>query len=128
MGDSPKIIEEKLRMILTGWKTLARDKVFGGMTYEQFEAFVQPSFDARQQLEVLDDQRTNLMTTRDTADDASMAKTGQIIAGIESHPEFGNNSALWEAVGRTRKSERASGLTRKGGKGDKHDGSPPPAL
>jgi hypothetical protein len=44
------------------------------MTVQQFETFIQPSFDARQQLEVLDDQRTNLLTTRENADGASLAK------------------------------------------------------
>ena len=124
MGESPKDIEARLRMIVNAWKTLAPDKQFGGMTVQQFETFIQPSFDARQQLEVLDDQRTNLLTARETADEASITKANAIVAGIASHPEFGDNSALWEAVGRTRKSERASGLTRKG---NKPGGSQPPA-
>ena len=124
MSDSPKDIEARLRMILNAWKTLAPDKQFGGMTVQQFETFIQPSFDARQQLDVLDDQRTNLLTTRETADDASIAKANAIVAGIAAHPEFGDDSALYEAVGRTRRSERASGLTRKG---NKTDGSPPHA-
>jgi hypothetical protein len=123
MSDSPRDNEDRLRMILNAWKTLAPDKQFGGMTAQQFETFIQPSFDARQQLEVLDDQRTNLLTARETADEASIAKANAIVAGIASHPEFGDDSALWEAVGRTRKSERSSGLTRKG----KTGGSPPPA-
>ena len=123
MGDSPKENEARLRMVLNALKTLAPDEVFGGMTAPQFETFIQPSFDARQKLEVLDDQRTNLLTARDTADAASLAKANQIIAGIAAHPGFGDDCALWEAVGRTRRSERASGLTRKG----KTDGSPPPA-
>lgn len=123
MGDSPKDNEDRLRMILNALKTLAPDKQFAAMTATEFEAFIKPSFDIRQELEVLDDQRTNLLTRRETADDASLAKANQIIAGIAAHPEFGDDSALWEAVGRTRRSERASGLTRKG----KTDGSPPPA-
>jgi hypothetical protein len=123
MGDSPKENEARLRMVLNALKTLAPNDEFGGMTSQQFETFIHPSFDTRQRLEVLDDQRTGLLTARDTADDASLAKANQIIAGIASHPEFGDDSALWEAVGRTRRSERASGLTRKG----KTEGSPPPA-
>ena len=110
-------------MILNAWKTLAPDEEFSGQTVVQFEAFIKPSFDTRQQLEVLDDQRTKLLTARANADEASLAKANQIIAGIAAHPGYGDDSALYEAVGRTRKSERASGLTRKG----KTDGSPPAA-
>ena len=110
-------------MVLNALKTLAPNEEFAGMTSQQFETFIQPSFDTRQRLEVLDDQRTSLLTARDTADEASLAKVNQIIAGIAAHPGFGDNCALWEAVGRTRRSERASGLTRKG----KTDGSPPHA-
>jgi hypothetical protein len=112
-------------MILNAWKTLAPDKTFGGMTVQQFEAFIKPSFDTRDQLEVLDDQRTHLLNARDDADEASLAKANAIIAGVAADPDFGDNSSLYEAMGRTRKSERASGLTKKG----KNDsgGTPPPA-
>ena len=123
-GDSPKDNEEKLRKVLNALKTLAPNEEFAGMTSTEYEAFIKPSFDTRLQLEVNEDQRTNLITARDKADEASLAKTNQIIAGIAAHPGFGDDSALWEAVGRTRRSERASGLTRKG---NKTEGSPPPA-
>ncbi len=123
MSDSPKENEARLRMVLNALKTLAPDEEFGGMTATQFEAFIKPSFDIRQQLDVLEDQRTNLLTARANADEASLAKVNQIIAGIAAHPRFGDDSALYEAVGRKRKSERASGLTRKGKKG----GSAPPS-
>ena len=125
MSDSPKDIEARLRMILNAWKTLAQDKEFGAMTAQQFEIFIKPSFDARDQLEVLDDQRTHLLNARDDADQASLAKANAIIAGVAAHPDFGDDSSLWEAMGRTRKSERASGLTKKG-KGSS-GATPPPA-
>ena len=126
MSDSPRENEARLHMILNAWKTLAPDKEFGGMNVQQFETFIKPSFDSRQQLEVLDDQRTNVLTMRTDADEASLGKANQIVAGVASHPEFGDNSALWEAMGRTRKSERASGLTKKvkGSSG----ATPPPAA
>ena len=125
MANSPKDNEEKLRQILNAWKTLASDKSFGGMTAEQFETFIQPSFTARQDLDDLDDRRTHLLNTRSNADEASLAKAAQIIAGVEADPGFGSDSSLFEAMGRVRKSERRSGLTRKSSKAPA--GSPPPA-
>ncbi len=125
MGDSPKINEEKLKQILNAWKTLAADHSFSGMTVEQFEAFIQPSFTARQDLDDLDDRRTHLLNTRADADEASLAKAAAIVAGVEADPAFGPDSSLIEAMGRVRKSERKSGLTRKGGSST-GGGTPPP--
>ena len=112
MGDSPKENEDKLRRTLNAWKTLANDKVFGGMTAEQYEAVINPSFTARQALDDLDNQRTHLINTRTDADEASLAKTTAVVASVVADPAFGPDSSLYEAMGYRRKSERASGLTR----------------
>jgi hypothetical protein len=124
MAGSPKDNEEKLNRVLNAWKTLASDKSFGGMTAEQFEAAIAPSFTSRQQLDALDDQRTHLINTRDDADDASLAKAAAAVAGVLADPAFGPNSSLYEAMGYTRQSERKSGLSRKG----KDSGSGKPAT
>jgi len=118
---SPKDIEEKLNKILTAWKTQAADKTFGGMTVEQFEAVIAPSKNTRTQLAELDVQRTDVVNSRDDADEVSLAKTAMVVASVVGDPNFGPDSSLYEAMGYTRKSERKSGLTRKGG------GTPPVA-
>ena len=115
MGDSPKLNEEKLRRILNAWKTLAADKAFGGMTVEQFEAVLAPSFATRQQLDELDNQRTHLINTRGDADELSLAKAAAAVAGMNADPGFGPNSSLIEACGYVRQSERKSGLHRGSG-------------
>jgi hypothetical protein len=120
MADSPKETEEKLRRILNAWKTLAPEKMFSGMSVEQFEEFITPSFTTRQQLEELDDQRTHLLNTRASADAASLAKVAQVVAGVQADASYGPDSSIIEAMGYVRKSERKSGLTRKG------SGAPPP--
>jgi hypothetical protein len=112
MGDSPKDNEEKLRRTLSAWKTLASDKVFGGMTAEQYEAAINPSFTSRKELDDLDNQRTHLINTRTDADETSLAKTAAVVASVVADPAFGPDSSLYEAMGYKRKSERASGLTR----------------
>ena len=117
MGDSPKVNEERLRRVLNAWKTLAADKAFGGMTVEQFEAVIAPSFATRQQLDELDNQRTHLINTRGDADELSLAKAAAAIAGMNADPGFGPNSSLIEACGYVRQSERKSGLHRGTGGG-----------
>lgn len=115
MGDSPKDNQSKIDTVHNAWKTLAPDKSFGGMTLAQFEAAIAPSFSTRQQLEDLDDQRTQLLAARANADEASLDKVSLVVNAVRGDPNFGDDSGLIEAMGYTRSSERKSGLTRKGG-------------
>ena len=99
--------------MLNAWETLAPGKSFGGMTLAQFQAAAGPAQAARQQIEDLEDQLTQAIATRDTADEAFLAKAQLAINGVLADPTEGADSALYEAMGYTRKSERKSGLTRK---------------
>ena len=126
MAGSPKDNEERLRRILNAWKQLAADKAFGGMTVEQFEAVIGPSFTTRQQLDDLDNQRTHLMNSRGDADDVSLAKAAAAVAGMNADPGFGPNSSLIEACGYVRQSERKSGLHRGGSEAPSTGGGNPP--
>jgi hypothetical protein len=99
--------------MLNAWETLAPDKSFAGMTLQQFKAAAQPAQAARQRLEELEDQQTQAIAQREAADDALQSKMQQVIAGILADPTEGSDSALYEAMGYTRKSERKTGLTRK---------------
>jgi len=103
-----------MERMLNAWRTLAPDKTFGGMTLAQYEALVTRSRTARQHIEDLDDQRAQAVTERDAADDAVTDKSKLVVAGVLADPNFGPDSALYEAFGYTRESEYKSGLTRKG--------------
>jgi len=81
-GKSPKENEEKLNQALNAWKTLAHDNAFSGMTVEQYEAFIAPSFTTRRDLQDLDNRRTHLINAREDADEAALAKTAAIVAGV----------------------------------------------
>jgi hypothetical protein len=112
MPTSAKSIEEKMDRMLNAWRTLAPDKTFGGMTLAQFEALAAPSKAARQKIEDLDNQRAQAVTEREDADEAFLAKAQLVVNGVLADPDFGPDSALYEAFGYTRTSERKSGLTR----------------
>lgn len=111
---SPKYIEERIERMLNAWETLAPDKSFGGMTYTQFKVAAKPSLDARARLDELEDQKRQALADRDTADDAFETKAQQVVNGVLADPTEGPDSALYEAFGYTRSSERRTGLTRKG--------------
>lgn len=113
MSDSPKHNEEKMMKVLNAWRTLAPGKSYGGVTVEQFETVVDNSLAPRQQLLTIKDEETSQITTRERNDDVTMAMIEKIVAGVVADPTEGSDSALYEAMGYVRKSERKSGLTRK---------------
>ena len=55
----------------------------------------------------------------------SRSQAQLVVAGVLADPTEGPDSSLYEAMGYTRKSERRSGLTRKGNNAP--TGGPPPA-
>jgi hypothetical protein len=113
MANNPKATAQKIERMLNGWETITPSKSFGGMTLQQFQAAIKPSLDARQQIDDLEDQLTQAIVARDSADDVSLAKAQQVVNGVLADPTEGPDSALYQAFGYTRKSERKSGLTRK---------------
>ena len=121
----PKEIEDKIRRMISGWESLAATKSFFGMTLDQFKTAVAPSLAARELIKDLENQLTQAMNQRDAADEVSVAKMQGVVAGVNADPTEGPNSSLLEAFGYTRKSERKSGLGRKGG-GDGGDGGNKP--
>ena len=113
---SPKDKELKIRTILNGWKTLAPDKSFAGKTLQQFQQAVQPSFDARDNIEGLEDKLKEAITERDDADEISLEKVQQVVNGVLADPTEGPDSALYSSFGYKARRDRASGLTRKSSK------------
>lgn len=103
----------KIQRMLNAWETLAPDKSFGGMTLAQFRAATQPSMDARQRIDDLEDQLKQALADRDRADEDLLARAQLVVNGVIGDPTVGPDSALYEAIGYTRKSERKTGLTRK---------------
>ncbi|HEY0375982.1 MAG TPA: hypothetical protein VGC87_03410 [Pyrinomonadaceae bacterium] len=113
MTASPNVIEEKIQRMLNAWETLAPDKTFGGMTLAQFRAAAQPSQAARDRIDDLEDQLKQAQADRDRADEDFLAKSQLVVSGVLADPAEGPDSALYGAMGYTRKSDRKSGLVRK---------------
>ena len=68
---------------------------------------------SRQRLRELYHQITQELIVRDTEDDKALEIIEVIVEGVIGHEDFGKDSALYEALGFVRKSQRKSGLTRK---------------
>ncbi|HEX8351839.1 MAG TPA: hypothetical protein VF611_02865 [Pyrinomonadaceae bacterium] len=107
-----KKTEEKIERMQNAWRTLAPDKTFAGMTLAQFEAAAAPALAARQKIDTLETQLTDAYAERDRADEDFEARAKQVVAGVLADSTEGPDSALYDAFGYTRTSERKTGLTR----------------
>jgi hypothetical protein len=125
MPTGPKETELKIKRMINAWEELAPEKSFGGMTLDQFKAVAAPSLAARATLADLYDQTAKVTTDRDNGDDVFNEKAQLVVNGVLADPTEGPNSAIYERFGYTRKSERQSGLTRKGGSAKGGTSSPP---
>lgn len=119
--NAPKLTAEKLSKLLQAWKDLAPDKMFGGMSLAEFQAKVQPSLDARAAVNAAEVQLVDALTRRQTSDEESQRLMSLAVNSIKGDPTLGDDSALYEAAGYVRKSERKSGLRR----GSKRTAQPP---
>lgn len=104
---------EKLAAVLKAWKELREAKSFAGMTLEQFKAKVQPSLDARERIDELEEDMTEAMVQRDTADVETMKLVLLVVNAVKGDPAEGEDGELYAAMGYVRKSARKSGLTKK---------------
>jgi hypothetical protein len=111
--DTPKRNLERIQLLLGAWETKTPDKSFGGMTFVQFKAQVQPSLDAREDIERLEGELQSAQVRREQSDETSLRRVQLAVNGILADPTEGPDSDLYEACGYTRASERKSGLTRK---------------
>jgi hypothetical protein len=109
---SPRINLEKFERVLNAWTTLAPDKTFGGLTRQQFEAFITASKSARTLVTTLENQLRDALALRQQSDEESFEKLQWIKNGVLGDPENGPDSALYQSMGYVRKSDRKSGLHR----------------
>ena len=115
MPTGPKEIEARMKKMLNSWEELAPGKSFAGTTLDQFRVIVTRALTARAHILDLEAQMLQAVSERESADEAFNKKAQQVVNGILADPEEGDDSAIYEAFGYTRRSERKSGLTRKGG-------------
>ena len=112
MSESPNEMEKFLDDVVTAWTELAPTAQFAGLTLAQFEARVKPSFDTRTEVSTLETQLKAARQSRKNADVVSNDDALNIVNGVRSAPGFGENSALYKAMGYIPKNDRRSGLVR----------------
>jgi hypothetical protein len=104
---------EKLATVLKAWKELRPAKSFAGMTLAQFTTKVQPSLDARTQLDALGEQIIAATVERDDADVETNKQILLVVNAVKGDTTEGDDGELYAAMGYVRKSQRKSGKTNK---------------
>lgn len=112
-GTAPATSLARIQAFKTAWKALASTASFAGMTYTDFESAVKSSFDSRDAVRDAEAALTNAQDERDANDLTNLKLCDAVVKSVVADPKYGDDSALYEALGYIRKSERKTGLTRK---------------
>ena len=107
-------IVERIESFSVAWRELAPDATFAGMTLSEFEEATVAPLSIRDEITAVAKQLEGKKTERSLADEAASEVLDLVVNSVRGTPGFGEDSALYRAFGYVRKSERKSGLTRKG--------------
>ena len=113
MSISSKEIGERLADLINGWQTEAPAASFAGKTLDEFKLAVKSSVDRRAEITTLETQLLVKQDNRDDADKVTWPLVLQVVNSIKGDVAYGEDSALYEAIGYVRKSERQTGKTNK---------------
>ncbi len=114
MAKTNRYTADRITVFRTAWKELAPQESFAGMTLAGFEAATALPITLRDQILALEKQLEGRKAERMTADTAANALLDLMVNSVRGTPLHGPDSSLYRALGYIRKSERRSGLTRKG--------------
>jgi hypothetical protein len=108
----------KITKVFDAWKDLCPTKSFAGMTLAQFKAKIQPSLDARNDIDTLADEMTAALVRRDAADVESMKQVSLVVNSAKGDPDEGEDRKFYAASGYVRKSDCKTGKANKPKKTD----------
>jgi len=113
MKTSTKMIEGKVDDMLQAWESDCPGQAFADMTLEQCKQELQSYFDARAKFAAANVAWEAARQARNTAYARALELVKSIVNSVKGHPKFGENSAVYTAMGYVPTSQRSSGLTRK---------------
>lgn len=105
------------------WREQAPEAVFRKVPLADYQAALGRLNDSNEELDRLARTRAAATQLRDEAEDAMRALSNTVIRGVEGHGDYGDDSPLYRAMGFVPKSQRSSGLTRRGGSAEASPGN-----
>ena len=112
MTQNPGAVGTRINDTIAAWEEHAAQVTFSGLTLAQYKARVKASLDARTTISELELQLDGARIARNNADTESNEITLNVASSVKGDLNFGENSALYAALGYVRKDDRRSGLTR----------------
>jgi hypothetical protein len=106
------------------WKEQAPEAVFAGKTLAELEAAYAELKQCDEELKIRDQARSAAVKTRDDKLKVLATLLRVVVKGVQGHPEYGEDSPLFRAMGYVPFSERKSGLGRR----SKKDTGDPAAI
>lgn len=113
MGKGPKQIEEVIERAINALRDLAPETKFNNSNLADLAPLAEESLAARRELVEIGNLEAAGIARREAADARVLKMIEKIVNGIIGDENFGDDSALYEAFGFVRRSQRKSGLTRK---------------
>jgi len=109
---SPEQLVQRIRDSISGWEERGRQTLLSGLSLAEFKAEMQPALDAHEK--VLDERRQLRISIiqRNTAVRKAMELVSLIGFAAKGHRDHGRDSALCEALGLVRESERRARIRR----------------
>lgn len=108
-----KEVKEQCNVMNDAWFEDAKTIEFNGITQAGFVADIDDAANADAEIADLEAQLKMKRDVRDAKYIALNEKRSAVGKGVAGNKDYGDNSPLYGAMGFVRKSERASGLTRK---------------
>jgi hypothetical protein len=103
----------KLETISQAWAKLRPGKTFAGLTLDQFQTAIKPSYDVRAEIAESELRAQSAQARRVTVDEAALKVGQRVVNAVKADPEEGDDGEMYVAMGYVRKRDRKSGLTQR---------------
>jgi len=113
MKTNPRETERRVEQAVEAWERQCPEQPFGDATLEQHKEALKEYYDAKAKFEAADAQWDAARLERNAAYLRALEVTKRLVNSVKGHPKYGENSALYSAMGYVPASERSSGLTRR---------------
>jgi hypothetical protein len=110
---SPSNADKSLSQATRAWETCAPGQTFADMTLEQFNEKAKAYRELAARFEAAGTQWDAMRVELVAEAGRMMDLVKGLASSVKGHAKFGENSAMYKALGYVRASERASGLTRR---------------
>lgn len=104
---------DRVGIFQAAWREIAAEASFAGMTLAEFETKTAPLAQSVLRLQALDAQILAELKAREEAEAIAKESLRLVAHGVRGNPAYGEDSALYLAMGFVPLSQRQSGLTRK---------------